>query len=102
MARAVFGYFALNSAVHPRDRKSTRLNSSHLVISYAVFCLKKNNDNYRWLIEFTQKSRAIKQFTIALRSRSTPAAYTPFLSLISLIVLRSGFFMHLLRTNFAV
>src|SRR6266850_5529687 len=33
----------------PRDRKSTRLNSSHLVISYAVFCLKKkkkNNVNY--------------------------------------------------------
>src|SRR2546426_10729822 len=26
---------------HPIDRKSTRLNSSHLVISYAVFCLKK-------------------------------------------------------------
>src|SRR5258705_8086391 len=25
------------------DRKSTRLNSSHLGISYAVFCLKKNN-----------------------------------------------------------
>src|SRR5256885_3897762 len=33
---------------HPRfgtDRKSTRLNSSHLVISYAVFCLKKKNKN---------------------------------------------------------
>src|SRR2546426_7074797 len=28
----------------PRDRKSTRLNSSHLVISYAVFCLKKKNN----------------------------------------------------------
>src|SRR5205814_7503745 len=27
-----------------RDRKSTRLNSSHLGISYAVFCLKKNSD----------------------------------------------------------
>src|SRR5256885_6951078 len=27
----------------PEDRKSTRLNSSHLVISYAVFCLKKKN-----------------------------------------------------------
>src|SRR5256885_12007009 len=27
-----------------RDRKSTRLNSSHLVISYAVFCLKKKKD----------------------------------------------------------
>src|SRR5690348_18185443 len=26
---------------HPRDRKSTRLNSSHPSISYAVFCLKK-------------------------------------------------------------
>src|ERR1022692_3720647 len=26
------------------DRKSTRLNSSHLVISYAVFCLKKTSD----------------------------------------------------------
>src|SRR2546426_8684821 len=29
-----------------RDRKSTRLNSSHLVISYAVFCLKKKKNNY--------------------------------------------------------
>src|SRR6266446_10867783 len=28
-----------------RDRKSTRLNSSHLVISYAVFCLKKKKIN---------------------------------------------------------
>src|SRR5436190_14296005 len=27
----------------PKDRKSTRLNSSHTVISYAVFCLKKKN-----------------------------------------------------------
>src|SRR5437762_8303065 len=27
----------------PRDRKSTRLNSSHRCISYAVFCLKKKN-----------------------------------------------------------
>src|SRR5256885_11940003 len=28
------------------DRKSTRLNSSHLVISYAVFCLNKKNIKY--------------------------------------------------------
>src|SRR5438552_10630329 len=27
----------------PSDRKSTRLNSSHQIISYAVFCLKKKN-----------------------------------------------------------
>src|SRR5258705_2382469 len=30
-----------------RDRKSTRLNSSHLGISYAVFCLKKKNIDHR-------------------------------------------------------
>src|SRR5688500_19462758 len=30
-------------ALEHEDRKSTRLNSSHLVISYAVFCLKKKN-----------------------------------------------------------
>src|SRR5256885_10492716 len=29
-----------------RDRKSTRLNSSHLVISYAVFCLKKKKEQH--------------------------------------------------------
>src|SRR5438034_8239944 len=35
----------------PLDRKSTRLNSSHTVISYAVFCLKKKkkkNDNKKY------------------------------------------------------
>src|SRR5688572_31945961 len=31
----------VNDASHPTDRKSTRLNSSHSQISYAVFCLKK-------------------------------------------------------------
>src|SRR2546426_5853386 len=30
-----------------KDRKSTRLNSSHLVISYAVFCLKKKKKIYK-------------------------------------------------------
>src|SRR5256885_9598266 len=33
----------------PLDRKSTRLNSSHLVISYAVFCLKKKNNDQKSL-----------------------------------------------------
>src|SRR2546430_7396769 len=43
---------AIKDAVEPTeessDRKSTRLNSSHSQISYAVFCLKKkkNNDNH--------------------------------------------------------
>src|SRR3989454_2191268 len=34
----------VKSARPLRDRKSTRLNSSHLVISYAVFCLKKKKN----------------------------------------------------------
>src|SRR3712207_8491570 len=33
----------LEGVLHLRDRKSTRLNSSHANISYAVFCLKKKN-----------------------------------------------------------
>src|SRR6202030_664330 len=37
----------------PLDRKSTRLNSSHLVISYAVFCLKKNSLGESRLLERT-------------------------------------------------
>src|SRR5258708_11534084 len=32
---------AINTGLYPQDRKSTRLNSSHQIISYAVFCLKK-------------------------------------------------------------
>src|SRR3712207_8103149 len=32
-----------------RDRKSTRLNSSHANISYAVFCLKKKYRSFHWL-----------------------------------------------------
>src|SRR5256885_11624327 len=35
--------FARKDPYVVKDRKSTRLNSSHLVISYAVFCLKKKN-----------------------------------------------------------
>src|SRR5258705_9672571 len=49
-----------------RDRKSTRLNSSHLGISYAVFCLKKKKQ--------TIKDRGKKQNTSELltRYRSSP------------------------------
>src|SRR3989442_10163050 len=40
----------------PRDRKSTRLNSSHVRISYAVFCLKKKN-TVRTCRAFTKLSK---------------------------------------------
>src|SRR2546422_1191032 len=46
---AVDGAFDLPGpglARRDRDRKSTRLNSSHGYISYAVFCLKKKNNSY--------------------------------------------------------
>src|SRR5256885_10127875 len=45
-----------------RDRKSTRLNSSHLVISYAVFCLKKKNkcdDRNTLLIIFNEPRHGV-------------------------------------------
>src|SRR5256885_3759478 len=42
------------SAMTSADRKSTRLNSSHLVISYAVFCLKKKKKN----LQLCRKSSA--------------------------------------------
>src|SRR6266446_7175300 len=41
------------------DRKSTRLNSSHLVISYAVFCLKKKNQT-KGRTSATQKKQKIQ------------------------------------------
>src|SRR2546426_6357087 len=41
------------------DRKSTRLNSSHLVISYAVFCLKKKK---RMMLSMIYAERAVVYF----------------------------------------
>src|SRR5437588_5319699 len=49
--------FARNDEI---DRKSTRLNSSHTVISYAVFCLKKKKKNNKKHTE-KQKTKKKKQ-----------------------------------------
>src|SRR5258708_31884173 len=44
-------------AAASRDRKSTRLNSSHQIISYAVFCFKKKNKKQQHKIDYvTQQS----------------------------------------------
>src|SRR6266513_5320405 len=40
---------------HHGDRKSTRLNSSHVSISYAVFCLKKKNTTFYYFILIKKK-----------------------------------------------
>src|SRR5690349_23740270 len=45
--------WARMARTHLKDRKSTRLNSSHVEISYAVFCLKKkknNNEHKKFLL----------------------------------------------------
>src|SRR5260221_9663612 len=52
------------------DRKSTRLNSSHTVISYAVFCLKKKNQKRSLLVLRVQhgiyvgRSRCLRRYTL--------------------------------------
>src|SRR6266508_5577344 len=50
---------AARSRWRPRDRKSTRLNSSHVAISYAVFCLKKkkNSDEHIHLKKKKEKKK---------------------------------------------
>src|SRR5688500_19360725 len=50
--RAALGVEPRRLAGVPEDRKSTRLNSSHLVISYAVFCLKKKKKLCRKAVMF--------------------------------------------------
>src|SRR3954449_8396803 len=57
------------------DRKSTRLNSSHTLISYAVFCLKKKHRNHNYVTESggnTQSPAAATE-----RSRHRPPAHEP-------------------------
>src|SRR5256885_6237761 len=56
------------------DRKSTRLNSSHLVISYAVFCLKKkkyNGDRYGTIATTRSNSRSQSLMRLPVRLDSS-------------------------------
>src|SRR5258708_29462878 len=45
LIHAVLRVRFMTYSLHMLDRKSTRLNSSHQIISYAVFCLKKKKNN---------------------------------------------------------
>src|SRR2546429_1298816 len=60
------------------DRKSTRLNSSHGYISYAVFCLKKKNDKYP--LEFIRVIRRVAEQTEPLIQRHGPSINEDILS----------------------
>src|SRR5256885_2439649 len=74
-----------------QDRKSTRLNSSHLVISYAVFCLKKKN-NYEtqtaWLFDdaSTAKTAANKPWHQAMPPESSYVISSQLLGELAAIV----------------
>src|SRR5699024_11681712 len=48
---------ASSAAITDVDRKSTRLNSSHVSISYAVFCLKKKNTVIKTIIDLYANAR---------------------------------------------
>src|SRR3712207_8910434 len=53
----------LPGTARPRDRKSTRLNSSHANISYAVFCLKKKKKRHQHTSPITPKSHRSRSMT---------------------------------------
>src|SRR5438132_2541486 len=58
------------SASEHEDRKSTRLNSSHTVISYAVFCLKKKKKQNK-LSQIKKKKKSIKWKNLRITSDAT-------------------------------
>src|SRR5256885_1224504 len=60
------------------DRKSTRLNSSHLVISYAVFCLKKKRRHHTCVYHLTDhRGNTLKPQRASLRSHLRYDPHTP-------------------------
>src|SRR5256885_13000243 len=63
-----------------KDRKSTRLNSSHLVISYAVFCLKKKKE-HRLSVMDIELSNAVRtdKDEDAHKDREQPDSMEPIL-----------------------
>src|SRR5437773_8650977 len=48
----------------PQDRKSTRLNSSHITISYAVFCLKKKKKKKKQINKKKNTTQSYKNLTL--------------------------------------
>src|SRR5437667_8259027 len=57
MAQFLFEAMTIAVSGSERDRKSTRLNSSHITISYAVFCLKKKKKTQQTTYDSRQSIR---------------------------------------------
>src|SRR2546421_7928022 len=64
----------VQNAARLRDRKSTRLNSSHDQISYAVFCLKKKKDDQQLLVMNLRQARRAPQDLQDIRAYITAKA----------------------------
>src|SRR5437588_7638571 len=73
-AARIFPGHGRDDAGGPGDRKSTRLNSSHTVISYAVFCLKKKK-KIKANVIVSQKTRPTHRD--AASTSSLPSERTP-------------------------
>src|SRR3712207_7338790 len=65
-----YGYYECRKGIVPQrragDRKSTRLNSSHANISYAVFCLKKKKKHTEYRIKVSESRTHIGHHPITL------------------------------------
>src|SRR2546430_13597517 len=79
---------------HRRDRKSTRLNSSHSQISYAVFCLKKKKHTHTniTLVKINETKQVYRTIDynqiLQLASNSTQSTPTQRLCVLQHILLR--------------
>src|ERR1039457_4745404 len=82
IARGRLRCLCSRNGVRRLDRKSTRLNSSHLVISYAAFCLKK----FR-VAEFRDSATVWRAFRHALRHMVALAVWAIFLVAIVLVLI---------------
>src|ERR1039457_6104156 len=74
------------------DRKSTRLNSSHLVISYAVFCLKKKNNTLAHCISIQPQLASRRTHTRSRRAMQPLVSNVPASYLLSCLFFYLFFF----------
>src|SRR5256886_12533738 len=82
---------SLHSGLTSQDRKSTRLNSSHSQISYAVFCLKKKNKKFA-IEHVPSDTDPLPHVALVVVDLERPClhASVALLNLISLLLARSS------------
>src|SRR2546422_8558487 len=72
---AVRRFFSREGAQDVKDRKSTRLNSSHGYISYAVFCLKKKKQNQKQPTTYQRTTRSWRYNDTRARNSTSAATH---------------------------